>query len=86
MTFVPEMIIPADLLQQQIAYAEKQKEQWVRSLADVQTLNNGRMRINGVWETNQQAAARMQELIDIHARTIELISSFRIDEAADESP
>ena len=79
----PEMIIPSDVIEQQIAQAEKRKAQWIRSLTGLRELDNGRMKINGIWETTEQAAARIQELIDIHTRTIELVSAFRIEPSSE---
>ncbi len=80
MALSPDLIIPDEIIKRQIAYAEEMKAHWTRHLANLWLTGNGRMSINGVWETTEEAAARIQELIDIHGRTVELISSFRVVE------
>lgn len=80
MTGNVDMVIADNLLTREVAEAERLQAAWTTRLGIFQASGHGRLRIGGVWETTEQSEARIQELIDIHTRTVELLSAFRVEE------
>lgn len=79
-----DMVISADLLTREVAEAERLRAAWTARLGILQVTGHGRLRIDGVWETTERSESRIQELIHIHTRTVELLSAFRVDEPSSE--
>lgn len=84
MTGNVDMIIPDNLLTREVAEAERLRAAWTARLGIFQASGHGRLRIGGVWETTEQSETRIQEIIDIHTRTIELVSALRVEEPANQ--
>ena len=75
----PSAIIPVSLIEQDIAEATTLRDRWARHLANLKQTGCGRLRINGQWESSDEAATRIQQVIDHHAGTIGLLEAFRAE-------
>ena len=72
-----ELVLQAEIVERDIAKATELRDRWQGYVDKFKKNGGGRLRINDQWESDEQALARLQSVVDNHSRTVELLERFR---------